>query len=141
MLDHKVRIRLPSPKLTSLMVQVLLSCFTKLSNLLLASGLLLNLGIASPGNSPSAALQIFDLLRNDHTILSWQPPPGVLIIWTNINHVSLTTLAVYQQMTFLSCEHKEHYYSTINFYSHKMYHRQYPKLITTTFCTLNNDNS
>lgn len=108
MLNHNVRIRLCSPKLTSLMVQVLLSCFTKLSNLLLASGLLLNVGITSPGNSPSAALQIFDLLINDHTILSWQPPPGALIIWTNINYVSLTTLAVYQQMTFLSWQHKEH---------------------------------
>ena len=102
MLAHKVRIRLPSPKLTSLMVQVLLSCFTKFSNLLLASGLLLNVGIASPGNSPSAALRIFDLLRNDHTLLSWQLRTGILSSWTNIDHVSLTTLAVYQQMTFLS---------------------------------------
>ena len=49
---------LPSPKLTSSSEHEPASCFTNLSSLFFASGLLLNVGILLPGNSFSVALRI-----------------------------------------------------------------------------------
>lgn len=49
---------LPSPKFTSLSEHEPASCFTNLSSLFFASGLLLNVGILLPGNSFSVGLWI-----------------------------------------------------------------------------------